>query len=669
MWTTAINKIVFLFLLIFGITFQSTAQRSVLIKYAPEGATQPSYILAILEHAQSFNYPLDNIAKNVVEEVNTVAFEWLPETYELEKAGSIMSLKGDENLKRYYKRDDNIRYELFIIDNLGEEVEEYQMYTPLYTMNLFRAYFEGEGRGYHNKQIFKAAQEQIKPVLSMLNIQIIADALFNLSFEAQADILSSYVNTFENYQNLERSKLQQYGSQNIDGIARIEREQEHPEYISSYQNVLNIILADKMLQLANQQSVLFVINVDRLGGSGGVLELLENKGGVLEPMEVSIQQAVEDLDGIDDFYTEDTNVLEDEDGFPEYLLNSGVVIKNNKEIVVAKEKLVGNDAGFIAVQDPYGDQYDYLAADTSFLNEWYELRSNDAFFSIMMPEKAIWESSTTNSINGPIKTITSSTNHARSDLFYSIGYTIYPPNFDPEFRAPFFDDFVYRSARKWKGELLDQRIISHPEYTGRAFVVAVNDSFFVRSSLVLKGNVLYQVLCGGPGDKPYSAYAEEFFRSFKLDAGKSGNWFLHEDASFTCYFPRPPLIDNQSINTQYGPLRITTLNADDFENGLSYFVSSNIYPPGYKLKKESAFYKDLIADAERQYFGRVIREEKIKKGKLSGREVILNLNDGKVYRIHFFIDNNAVYQCLVGGSSADVMSANAEYFLQQFTFR
>jgi uncharacterized protein YbaP (TraB family) len=650
--------------------FTLQGQRSVLLSFTPEGATSASYILATFEHPRIGAYPISEVASGILPEVNTVAFEWLPESYEIEKEYGLMQMQEQQNLKRYYKREDNIRYELFILEKMGQEVEDYAMTYPLFTMELFRRKFLDQGRHYHRDQVFTAANDAIKPMLSMLSVQMLAEELKKISWENQADILSSYVNTFDAFQTARNNMLQLYTAQDLEGIASQMEKVEHPIFLSGYFSAVNSILASKMEQLARGQSVLFVVNAERLGGEYGILQMLTEGGARLEERNVRIQQAVEDITDIPD-QTDQTGGKDIQpDGFPEELLVADTGSDTNPEEWVVKwseEKRSGSNRS--PASDPFFDRYDHLAADTAFLSEWYELRSNDAFFSIMMPEKTTWESSTTNSINGPIKTVTASANHARSDLFYSIGYTIYPPNFDPEYRAPFFDDFVNRSARKWKGNVIDQRVLSHPEYTGRSFVVSVNDSFYVRSDLILKGNVLYQLLCGGPGDRLYTSYSGEFFRSFRLDEGKSGNWFLHEDPAFTCFFPRQPLIDRQTINTQYGPLRLTTYNADDFENGLSYFVSTNVYPSGYKLKKESAFYKDLIADAERQYFGRAVSVEKIKKGKFTGREVVLNLNDGNVYRMHFFIDNNAVYQYLVGGSSSAIQSANVDFFLDEFRFR
>ena len=651
--------------------FHLRGQQSLLLEYTPAGSSNSSYIFGILDNEGSPDVPVSTALNAAMKEVNTVAFEWLPERYELEQEADLLQINSTENnLKRYLKRDDNIRYELFILDKLQEEVADYANFTPLYTMQLFRNAFLAGSRDFHRDEVFDSARKNIKPVLSMLNIRQLTSLMMAVPFETQADILSNYVNNFSAYQQYEKVKLQLYLAQDLNGIARAVEQAEHPEYIL-LQRQINELLASKMEQLAAGQSVLFVVNVERLGGESGLLAMLRQRNAAIADASLVIQ-ITEDQEQDVAGTTTEVGIVEEQpeaDDFPGDLLFTNAVTPatdENRWIKVGEQQV--SNPVFKAYTDPFGDRYDYLAADTAFLNEWYDLRSNDAFFNIKFPENVSWEESTTNSINGPIKTNTASTNHARSDLFYSVGYTIYPPNFNPEQKAPFFDDFVYRSVRKWKGDLLEQRILSDQEYTGRAFLVAVNDSFFVRSVLILKGNVLYQLLCGGPGDKPYDTYVEEFLRSFRLDRGKSGNWFLHADAGYSCYFPRQPLIDNQTINTQYGPLRITTLNAAEFDSQLSYFLSVNVYPSGYKLKGDKAFYKDLIADAERQYFGRALSVDKIKKGKHAGREVLLQLNSGEVYKMHFFIDNNAVYQYLVGGSASSVESANASYFLEQFQF-
>ncbi|MFN3940858.1 MAG: hypothetical protein ACK4IY_09740, partial [Chitinophagales bacterium] len=323
---------------------------------------------------------------------------------------------------------------------------------------------------------------------------------------------------------------------------------------------------------------------------------------------------------------------------------------------------------YMAMNDPFGDLLDYSAQDTSFLNSWYAVKSTDANLNVRVPVKTTWEETTTETINGTVKSSTMAMNHARSDLYYSVGYTIYPPNFDAGDKAVFFDDIVYRAVRKLKGDILAQRLISEPDYIGREFTVVVSDSFFVRSRIVLKGNILYQFLTGGPGDNVYSAYALAFYNNIHIETGKSGNWVLINNTTFSCELPSQPLIQKQTYNTQYGPLEVQTFNAQDYKEDIAYFISVNAYPPGYNFKRTADFYDDLIANAERQYVGRAVKIETVKKNGIKGRYVELQLSNQKIYKMYIFFDRNLVHQYLAGGTVAAMQSLSPEYFFSKFRF-
>jgi uncharacterized protein YbaP (TraB family) len=659
-------KQLFSILVLLGISCYSVAQQSVLIRWVPENSSTASYILGVLHHENSTSYSLSNVPDEVFPLVNSVAFEWLPETYELEQAFTVMQLREDKSLKKTYKREDNIRYELMILNTLQENVDKYAKVTPLFTMQVFREHFMGAGRSYQEQQLYQYALDNTKPVLSLLSQRQIAEQMFLMDFETQAEVLSAYVNNQESFQLFESDKWQLYKQQDISTLALAVAGVEHPAYLQTMRTGLNQILVEKMRFLSSNQSVLYVLDVERLGGEGGILSMLRSANAQVVDMPFTLTSSTE----LEDFYTganTDDNYV---DAFPEELLAAlqPDPSDDSRNRIILMNELEAQHLPAKALMDPFGDRYDHLMSDTSFIHDWYELRSNDAFFTIKMPEKTKWEETLTESINGPIRTNTANVNHARSDLFYSIGYTIYPPNFNLDQKAAFFDDFIYRSIRKMNGSLLAQRIISHPEYSGREFVVMVNDSFYVRSVIILRGNILYQLLNGGPDDKPYSPYAEEFLRSFRLDKGKTTNWFSQVETAISCDFPRQPFIQNQSYNTQYGPLQVRTFNAEDFNDGLSYFLSINTYPPGYKFKSDKEFYAELISDAERQYFGRAVTTTNVKKGKHKGKEVVLQLNNGKVYQMHFFIVDQVVYQYLVGGAATSLQSSNARYFLDHFVF-
>ncbi|MBK7108001.1 MAG: hypothetical protein IPH61_02305 [Bacteroidetes bacterium] len=190
----------------------------------------------------------------------------------------------------------------------------------------------------------------------------------------------------------------------------------------------------------------------------------------------------------------------------------------------------------------------------------------------------------------------------------------------------------------------------------------------MRSKIVLKGNVLYQFLTGGPNDNIYSAYSTAFFNSISIEGGKIGNWIVVNNNFFSCELPAQPLIQKQTYNTQYGPLEVQTFNSQDYGDDIAYFISVNAYPPGYNFKNTKDFYEDLIANAERQYVGRAIKTETIKKNGIKGRYVELQLTNQKIYKMYIFFNHNIVYQYLAGGTPTAMQSLNPQYFFDHFVF-
>ncbi|MBC8046207.1 MAG: hypothetical protein H7Y00_05380 [Fimbriimonadaceae bacterium] len=413
---------------------------------------------------------------------------------------------------------------------------------------------------------------------------------------------------------------------------------------------------------ATQQSILFVIDAGLLGGNNGILKKLSDAGFVYEA--VNIKMLKNGMTENDNAEVPEVNA----DNFPVLQITEPAI--QNATVIIRTDtmKAFKNSMKYHAVYDPYNDLFDYANADTAFVKSWYDVRASDANCSIKVPVKSEWQEYNSTTSEGSIKNYTYSGNHARSDLFYSVGYTVYPAGFDVGNKSDFFTDFVKRQAVKLKGEILSQRIISTPDYVGREFTVVISDSFFVRSKLILKENILYQLLCGGPKDNAYTAYADAFFRSFKVTNKFANKWYYYESGLFSCNLPTPPLIGSQTINTSSGPLTLQTYSAEDYKEGISYLVSVYLYPPEHKFGGENQFYDELVAGAERQYAGKAIKNEKVRRNGITGRYVELELNNNKVYKVHFFFNGNIVYQYLAGGTSLAMQSENPQYFFDTFIF-
>jgi hypothetical protein len=634
------------------------AQQSMLLKIqAPESETA-SYIFATTQHKDVAQYNISEPLLPVIQSVNTVVFDWLQDETQRQKMFDIMQLKEEQSLKKIYSREDNIRYELMVINKLKTEVAQVANTQPLYTMQLFRDVDYANGAGFQNNTTFQLALEASKPVISIFNPRVLEEIFVGIDYETQAKILSGYVNNADAILAMENANLLRYVNGDFDGMHNAAVSLFPAAYYANYLNKKIEIIYSKIASFTTQQSVLFVLEAEVLGGENGLLKKLEAAGYVFTTLPASLQS--------NSSVQHHVQQTKETDHFPTLHLADPVYTTSDVKIFTGKNALSLNSP--IALYDPFNDLFDYANADTSFLKSWYSVRGSEGKCTVKTPVQAQWESSTTPSPTGDIRQYTYAGNHAKSDLYYSFGYTIYPVGFDAGNKSVFFNDFVKRQAQKLKGEILAQRIISTPDYTGRECTILVSDSFFVRSRVLLKNNVLYQMLCGGPNNNAYGAYADAFFRSFNIEPDIANDWFHYENAFFNCNLPTEPLAQTQKINLQQGTLTLQTFSSEDYQEGISYLISVFLYPPSYDFGNENNFLDELVAGAEKQYVGRAIVNEKVKKDGLTGRYVELQLNNTKIYKLYFFYRGNTVYQYLAGGSAQAMLSKNPQYFFDTLSF-
>lgn len=640
-------------------SLQIQAQQSILLKITPPGNSQPSYILASFEHAEISQYDVQQAVSPLISNVNTVVFDWLQDDAQREKMFEIMQMKEEHSLKKLYSREDNIRYELMVMDKLKSEVSAYAETQPLYTMQLFREKDFAEGVGYVNNAVFQLALQYSKPVISVLNARSVEEIVHTIDFDTQAKIVSNYINNAAAFKTADDENLLRYLNGDIQGITESYHTLQPAEYKHTFSDKKAELVFNKILLLSAQQSTFFVIDAELLGGESGIVQKLLNKG-FSATSEYIILKRTEN-------YSASSSENIQADNFPPLILTASTQSKATSK-VLHTDSLPEHTHAFAALSDPFNDLFDYATADTVFLNSWYTVRGSDGRCNIKMPVQAEWQNTTTPSPSGDIKNYSYSGNHSKTDLYYSFGYTVFPSAFDAGNKTTFFSDFVKQQYIKLKGTVLAQRVISSPEFIGREFTIVVNDSFFVRTKVILKDNILYQLLCGGPGNNAYTAYADAYFRSFYLEKKIANNWFYYENNFFSCNLPTPPLAGSQKVNMQEGTLTLHTYSSEDYQEGISYLVSVFLYPPGYDFGNENNFLDELVKGAEKQYVGKAIQNQKVKKDGMTGRYVELQLNNTKIYKLYFFYRGNTVYQFLAGGAAASMQSENPQYFFNTFGF-
>lgn len=348
-------------ILLLSVTQQLHAQQSVLLKITPPESDKASYIFAAYNNAHVAEYNFAPIFNIALQQVNAVAFEWLPENYELENMLSVMKNTGDETLRKYYKRDDNIRYELVIINKLQEDVEKYWDLQPLYIMQVMRNYDCGVGLHYQQQLLQQAAIDQIKPIISLWNLQIIRDQMQQVDFDKQAAILSDYVNKEAEFETSDEEKWRFYEKQNLEGFAITMQTIETADYINQVINKQATDLSNKISVISPQQATLYFIDSKYLGGVNGVLQSLRNMNYTIEDVPVALMKMHNDS-------SDESMGAISTDMFPEIILDIDTANKlEGKTIVIRKEDIVNQySAKYKAEEDPFGDMLDFLAQDTSF---------------------------------------------------------------------------------------------------------------------------------------------------------------------------------------------------------------------------------------------------------------------------------------------------------------
>lgn len=650
------------------------AQESLLWKVISPSGKFTSYIFCSTELPGVENYDVITPATKVVEKVSTVAFFNVPDAADVANTTTFMKAQGDNTLKGYYRREDRIRFELMAADKLENNIETYYPLKPLYILDQFRDKDHSSGLGYQQTILLDIALAQKKPTLSLVNIRQIAGVMDLMDYTTQAAVLSNYITNVDLFLDADAEKFNYYKSQSLNDYLRVINSSEQEAYIATMVGAMNDLLVKKIDGLAQQQSALFVIDADLVPGDFGLIKKLQARGYniVAEPFEYKAyttdNKPVEVTTNTNNTAVQNavaSNIPAD--NFPSFIVQpptSGYIDPEAIKVVNVRTAEPTKPI-YLAYRDPFGDFFDMAAADTLFLESWYDLKGEEANFHVKVPIQSKWEYSTTPWLEGgEIKKFIYQTNHAKSDLFYSVGYTVYPPSFNAGNRENFFEQFIEQTEMQISGQIIEQRVVSNPNFTGREFVAAVGDSFFIRSQFLLQDNVLYQLLVGGPGDNPYSVYAEAFLNSFETSSNVLVNWFYFEQPNFSCYLPMDPTKSTKTYTLPSGPLQVTTFNASDFKELVDYQVVVSNYPAGHKFGNKKTFFDDLIAQAEKQYIGKALSVKEIENNGVEGRYVEMQLMNKKVYRIFIFFDGQSVYQFVAGGDTIVMVSNNVNRFIQ-----
>lgn len=146
------------------------------------------------------------------------------------------------------------------------------------------------------------------------------------------------------------------------------------------------------------------------------------------------------------------------------------------------------------------------------------------------------------------------------------------------------------------------------------------------------------------------------------------NKFTSKEGKFSILLPKDPTTTSQSLDSPLGKLKMT-VTVKDYDGDIYAAAYGDL--PADKVKKPHANKAlDGARDgAVKNSGGKLISEKKITigKAKYPGREILVNVGDGKHWaRQRIYLVNLRLYQTILVGSEISVKGKIAEKFFQSF---
>ena len=142
--------------------------------------------------------------------------------------------------------------------------------------------------------------------------------------------------------------------------------------------------------------------------------------------------------------------------------------------------------------------------------------------------------------------------------------------------------------------------------------------------------------------------------------------FSSPEGRFSVLLPGTPTKTTQKVNSDLGviTLYLFTFNQEN----ISYNVTCSDYPESiFKIKSIDKFLDDYRDGAVAGVRGKLVSETKISLGTYPGREVIIEVNDGRILAcIRFYMVKTRLYQVSVATQKENPQLTNVTRFLESF---
>ncbi|MFT7589204.1 MAG: hypothetical protein ACI959_001421 [Limisphaerales bacterium] len=670
---------IFCMLISSGLTLQS--QQAWLWKVSipqENGQFDTSYIFGTLATSESAMLQSFNSVDAEFNSCDAFASVWPLDAFSRNLLIGQMQLGNKKGLKKLLSKQEYTTVNNLVTRKLGDNLLSYNLWQPLYLRKILID--AGKKKGINKiweDDIYFRAKDRGKPIRQLINPTQLRRNLSAITAEEQSEYLFQYSDRPGTYDQAYSQLNNLYLDGNFSGLLDKYNEILGKSWVRQMISGLNSPIARGIYELTLQSSTFIIVDASHFGGSSNLITELTALGMTVEPIIISNL-----FSGITRT-TSPIEILTDPviDKAPDQLTNpekeelinlntSGesldnqVLFENFSSIESpASEALPVFD---YASLDPFGDSWRRDKADTLSLARWYVYRSPLGDFTSPFPIRPDMSSKQYQAGNGILEVSTASLRDPATLLYFFVSRTVYPKPFSISDKSEFFENAMQGTINQFDGRLVKSRPISSPSYTGRSFLLELRDGQFLRSTIFLSENRLYQNLLVGPRSQLWTDQSEYFLRGLKLSKGQQKAWTIILEDEFRAQMPLSPVNGTRVVQTPDGSVNVDVWSLEDPVSRILYFLSVSNYPKEATRGSKEAFMDRIVHSTLGNLNGVLVNSTKVQNGKTKGREVEIKTTD-KLYRIRFFVVQNILYQAMVSAKPNQMASPDPQTFLHSLT--
>jgi uncharacterized protein YbaP (TraB family) len=287
------KKLTPLFLLWLVATGATAQYNSLLWKISGNGLKEPSYLFGTMHTADGRIVSLgDKITAPYFRTAKTYAMELDPnEAMDMSLMSKLMMGSGN-SLGQLLPPGDYSFLDSIVNKKTGYPMMLFDNVAPIYIMTIL----ETVGLGLSDSSVdgnsdvldmylYNKAKDENKKIIGIETVQEQLNALGALSYKEQAKLLAEEIDSLKQNSSSGKEEVNYYLKQDLDGLNAHDEDAQKPEkFYKALVLDRNARMANRIAGFIHKESTFIAIGALHLPGEKGVIELLRQKGYLVEPV-------------------------------------------------------------------------------------------------------------------------------------------------------------------------------------------------------------------------------------------------------------------------------------------------------------------------------------------------------------------------------------------------